>query len=144
MIMSKNLVAALLMLLSYNAWSAAFSDNGDGTVTDFATGLTWQQSDAHNNIKRTQSAAIVYCDGLTLAGGGWRLPAAKELISIVDFRRVQPSINLSYFPDGLSTPYWTASSFASDSDYGWIVSFWNGDMFEDEVVFADEDVRCVR
>ncbi len=144
MIISKNLVAALLMLLSYNAWSATFNDNGDGTVTDFATGLTWQQSDAHNNIDRIQSAAIAYCDSLTLSGGGWRLPAIKELLSIVDYRRAVPSINLAYFPDTSTDNYWSASSYADDSDFGWTVSFWDGSLVDEEIAAFNDDVRCVR
>ena len=142
MIISKNTVAALLMLLSYNAWSAAFNDNGDGTVTDFATGLTWQQSDAHNNIGRDHSAAIGYCNGLTLAGGGWRLPAVKELSSIVDYRRLIPSINLSYFPDALSSDYWSAS-YESGIDDAYVVYFWPGTISSQDT--TDElEVRCVR
>lgn len=69
--------------------AASFTDNGNGTVTDNTTGLTWQQDefksfpfgidkfnwyeasgtyDARNNPS-SQSA----CGSLSLAGGGWRL-----------------------------------------------------------------------
>ncbi len=103
-----------------------FQDNGNGTVTDFATGLTWQQSDAHNGFSRNHSDAITYCDGLSLAGGGWRLPAIKELSSIVDLRRVSPSVDLNYFPDAISSDYWSASSYAYFSSLAWLVNFYNG------------------
>jgi len=34
-----------LLLVTVNAQAARLQDNGDGTVTDFDTGLMWQQSD---------------------------------------------------------------------------------------------------
>ncbi len=61
-------------------------DNGDGTVDDLATGLVWQQSD--DGVARDWSEALGYCETLDLAGSDdWRLPAAKELQSIVDYTR---------------------------------------------------------
>ncbi len=63
-----------------------FVDNGDGTVTDLATGLTWQRSD--DGTGRNWGQALAYAEGLTLAGHtDWRLPNAKELQSIVDYTR---------------------------------------------------------
>lgn len=59
----------LLILLP--AWTAApcfaaYVDNGDGTVTDTATGLMWQQQD--DGSSRNWSSALTYAEGLTLAG----------------------------------------------------------------------------
>ncbi len=125
---------------------AVFADNGNGTATDFATGLTWQQSDAHNGSGRTHSQAITYCDGLSLVGGGWRLPAIKELRSIVDLRRAEPSVDLLYFPDTLSSEtsyYWSASSIAATSSGAWMVSFYNGNVDVAPKKYI-EYVRCVR
>lgn len=63
-----------------------FKDNGDGTVTDQATGLTWQQSDSGKGMN--WKGALAYAENLVLAGHtDWRLPNAKELQSIVDYRR---------------------------------------------------------
>ena len=39
-----------------------YKDNGDGTVTDFKTGLQWQKS--NDSTKRNWSAALSYCDDL--------------------------------------------------------------------------------
>jgi hypothetical protein len=67
-----------------------FVDNGDGTVTDAATGLTWQQTD--DGQTRDWADSLAYCQGLDLAGRDtWRLPDAKELQSIVDYTR-SPSV----------------------------------------------------
>lgn len=63
-----------------------FRDNGDGTVTDSATGLTWQRLDSANGMNWAE--ALAYADRLELAGKtDWRLPDAKELQSIVDYGR---------------------------------------------------------
>ena len=63
-----------------------FVDNGDGTVTDNATGLTWQKADSRRELNWAQ--ALKYAEKLELAGhSDWRLPNAKELQSIVDYSR---------------------------------------------------------
>lgn len=63
-----------------------FRDNGNGTVTDRATGLMWQKSDSGKGMD--WQAALAYAEGLTLAGHtDWRLPNAKELQSLVDYSR---------------------------------------------------------
>jgi len=63
-----------------------FVDNGDGTVTDRATGLAWQQMDSGTTYD--WQGALSYCEGLALAGhDDWRLPNAKELQSMVDYTR---------------------------------------------------------
>lgn len=63
-----------------------FVTNGDGTVTDHATGLMWQQSDSEATHAWEQ--ALAYAEGLELAHyRDWRLPSAKELQSIVDYTR---------------------------------------------------------
>lgn len=63
-----------------------FADNGDGTVTDRATGLMWQKADSSRPMSWKE--ALAYAEGLVLAGqSDWRLPNAKELQSIVDYTR---------------------------------------------------------
>lgn len=63
-----------------------FTDNGDGTVTDHATGLTWQKADSGKGLN--WAAALAYAENLEYAGhSDWRLPNAKELQSIVDYTR---------------------------------------------------------
>lgn len=64
----------------------SFIDNGDGTITDLATGLMWQKADSGTGMDWEDSLA--YAEGLELAGySDWRLPNAKELQSIVDYSR---------------------------------------------------------
>lgn len=63
-----------------------FVDNGDGTVTDQATGLTWMQADSGKGMD--WPAALAYAENMEFADrSDWRLPNAKELQSILDYSR---------------------------------------------------------
>ena len=73
-----------------------FKDNGDGTVTDEATGLMWAQDDSGEPM--TWEEALAYAENSTYAGyDDWRLPNIKELQSIVDYSGVFPAIDTSVF-----------------------------------------------
>lgn len=63
-----------------------FLDNGDGTITDLATGFMWQQGDSGYGMDWED--ALDYSENLDYGGyDDWRLPNAKELQSIVDYSR---------------------------------------------------------
>jgi hypothetical protein len=84
-----------------------FVDDGNGTITDHATGLTWTQNDSGQGLD--WEGALNYCASLDYAGiSDWRLPNAKELQSIVDYSRspdatdsaaIDPIFNLSTITD---------------------------------------------
>lgn len=99
-----------------------FVDNGDGTVTDLATGLMWQQDDSENGIDWEDS--LSYAENLEFANyDDWRLPNAKELQSIVDYTRspsttnsaaIDPVFNVSTIKDMNGETqypyYWTGTT----------------------------------
>lgn len=63
-----------------------FTDNGDGTVTDHATGLMWLQRDSGRGMD--WASALQWAEELNFAGhSDWRLPDIKELQSLVDYSR---------------------------------------------------------
>ena len=63
-----------------------FRDNGDGTISDEATGLTWMQTDSGKGMD--WPSALEYAESMEFAGhADWRLPSAKELQSLVDYTR---------------------------------------------------------
>jgi hypothetical protein len=66
-----------------------FTDNGNGTITDRATGLMWSQTDSGTGMNWQDALAWVQKKNSEkyLGYTDWRLPNAKELESIVDYTR---------------------------------------------------------
>lgn len=70
----------------------AFVDNGNQTITDTATNLSWTKDDSGKGL--LWADALKYCQDLSLAGrSDWRLPNAKELQSLVDYSRSPDTTN---------------------------------------------------
>ena len=78
-----------------------FLDNGDGTITDKASGLMWMQNDSgffnagdDGDGALNWPQALEWAENLEFAGhSDWRLPNAKELQSIVDYSRSPATTN---------------------------------------------------
>jgi hypothetical protein len=66
-----------------------FRDNGDGTVTDRATGLMWSKADSGAGMNWRDALAWVQKMNAEkfLGRDDWQLPDVKELQSIVDYTR---------------------------------------------------------
>lgn len=104
----------------------AFSDNGDGTVSDRATGLMWQKAD--DGTRREWKEALAYCEALDLGGyDDWRLPTSKALQSIVDYKRTSfPAIDTSVFTiteDNETLDFWTSTTFGDWKNYANVIAF---------------------
>lgn len=115
-------------------------DQGDGTVSDNISGLSWQKcalgrfSDAICSDDGGASdtldwpGALAFCENLILASRtDWRLPSAHELLTLVDQNTSMPAIDGTRFPATSASGYWTSTtafSFAGmqayslDFDYG--------------------------
>ena len=123
-----------------------FVDNGDGTITDQATGLMWQKSDSGQGM--IWKDALSYSENLQLAGySDWRLPNAKELQSIIDYSRcpditssaaIDPIFDISsIINEGGETDYpffWTSTTHihypengeaAAYLSFGRALGYWN-------------------
>ncbi len=104
--------------------AAGLTDNGDGTVTDSGTGLTWQKAAGGS---MSWANALSYCTGMSLGGqSDWRLPNIKELNSITDYTRYDPAINTTFFPNAQAYLFWSSTTNAADTDYAWYVYSLNG------------------
>lgn len=94
-----------------------FHANADGTVSDRATGLTWQAADSGVGIDWEHALAWAAANRL---GGhaDWRLPSAKELQSIVDYTRapatgsaaIAPLFQATAIADGEFGFYWSSTT----------------------------------
>ncbi len=88
--------------------------NGNGTITDQATGLMWQQTDSIETYD--WAGALNYCETLDFGGyTDWRLPNAKELQSIVDYTRSPQTTNTAAIDPIFTVTeteswYWTSTT----------------------------------
>ena len=104
-----------------------FLDNGDGTVTDRATGLMWIKNGWRSAFKSavTWWGAIQKTDAFTAAGyEDWRLPTIEEWHSLLDTARQCPAlVEPNPFENMIShMPYWSKTEFVYGRDYtctGW-------------------------
>jgi len=53
----------------------------------------------------------------------WRLPTREELRSLVDYGRYNPTIDMAWFPNTLSTWYWSSSPLSGYTGEAWFVDF---------------------
>jgi Protein of unknown function (DUF1566) len=103
------------------AFAADLYDNSDGTVTDYETGLVWQQGEGGT---KTWESAISYCEGLSLAGkNDWRLPNRKELQFLVYYEKYSPALDTAFFPNASSSYYWSSTTEADTTTVAWLVDF---------------------
>lgn len=107
------------------------------TVKDRQTTLIWQRSDDGTTL--SWDTAKQHCQSL---GSGWRLPALKELLTIVDPTRFKPAIDSAVFGSTSGT-YWTGSMYATASDEAWAVNFDSGSSAPSTLDHSWR-VRCVR
>jgi PKD repeat protein len=108
-----------------------FTNNGDGTITDLATGLMWSRND--NGSALLWSNALAWVQGRNasnyLGHSDWRLPNIKELQSIINYDNAPdynglPAMDTNYFictvitneGGNLDYPYyWSGSTHAAYS-----------------------------
>lgn len=133
---------------------SSFTDNGDGTVRDQATGLLWQKCSAGQSGTScgtgtasafTWALAVTYCNSLVLASRTWRLPNINELRTIIDVTLGAAPLVYAAFPN---TPlsvsqYWSSDSLVSPSNRGWYVYFLDGSTLFSDKVFTTSYARCV-
>ena len=102
-----------------------FQDNGNGTITDRATGLMWAKADSGKGLNWEAALAWVQARNAEqhLGHNDWRLPNAKELQSIVDYTRapqaakaeqrgpaLDPIFQISKLSDGEYPCFWTGTT----------------------------------
>lgn len=119
----------------------AYTDNGDGTISDLHTGLMWEQT-AGISGGYTITEAESHCENLDVAGHtDWRMPNRKELISVISYWNLSPAINKTYFNT------YSLGYFSSERCEDWggraIVDFDYGNIRCD-ANFDNHQVRCVR
>jgi hypothetical protein len=142
---------------AYSINPMSYTDNGNGTVTDNNTRLMWQRlndgskynwyraSGTYNATSNPSSQNV--CGAMNLGGHtDWRLPTKKELMSIVDYSVPYPgpTIMSAFFPNTVSSGYWSSTTFASSPARAWSVDFYDGTDASGSFKETNGYVRCVR
>ena len=106
-----------------------FHDNGDGTISDKATGLTWMKVDS-GGLKAGKNKdgglnwaeALEWAEGLEYAGhSDWRLPNVKELQGLVDYTRSPVTTNSPAID-----PLFESTSFIAEDKKNDFHFYWSG------------------
>jgi hypothetical protein len=146
-------LAAILLLSAFCAAVAAqtcrtdmtptapdsrFTDHGDDTVSDAATGLRWKRCAeglSGAGCASGAAATFIWRNALQRAADAdfagrtdWRLPNKNELESLVERRCYNPAINATFFPNTPSSWFWSASPYAGGPGYAWYVNFGYGSV----------------
>ena len=124
-----------------------FAETEEKIVVDTVTGLQWQYHDADiPDGGDFWKGALAYCENLEYAGfDDWRLPNKDELITIVDFGRLEPA---SSFPDIEAVNYLlTSTTMPGESDAAFRLYLPRGSMnttMYKNYAGVDYHVHCVR
>ena len=73
------LLLAVVALVHAMPQARSYVDNGDGTITDQVTGLSWEKEMELMTWNRAEQAAT---DATTGGYSDWRLPSVKERIRV--------------------------------------------------------------
>jgi len=145
----------------------AYTDNGDGTITDANTGLMWEkQSNGDFSVHdmgnvytwdQAFSVHVAALNGASFAGHtDWRVPNVKELMGIVNYENASPAVSLPFntnctYPCTVLTCsctagvyYWSSSSVANGPTAAWNVNFDIGLVFATDKSSGNLYVRAVR
>ena len=104
---------------------------GEPVVFDAFTGLVWQTVDPDSGsfFFGAWAEALAYCEALDFGGrDDWRLPNVRELRSIVDMSRFDPSIDSAFTTPDTPTPslpFTTSTPYPGGSGF-WFVDFSKG------------------
>lgn len=98
-----------------------FIDNKDGTITDRATELMWSKADSGKGMNWEAALAWVETKNKEkyLGHNDWRLPNAKELQSIVDYKRSPDTTNSAALDPVFSVTSITNESDKTDYPFYW-------------------------
>ena len=133
---------------------SAAGNNGTFTVASITTSVITVVETVNDEVSISLDFATVddliwdladEANANSLAGyTDWRIPNIKELSSIVDIEKINPSINTTVFPSTPITYTWTSNTNVSNSEYGWYIKFNLGIVDSNPKKLTKYYVRLVR
>src|SRR5436190_3929714 len=127
----------------------AYVDNGDGTVTDVNTGLVWEKLSDDGTVhdkgnmytRATAFGHVATLNGMSFAGhADWRMPNVRELLSIVTYQNLLPTVapafdnrcssgcSVTTCSCTFSGDTWTSTFEAASPSKQWFVDFQDGQV----------------
>ena len=140
--MKRYMILSFIVLLA-NTSIFANETNKSSVVTDKIHTIYWQDNLSSEKSSEDWDDAVEYCDKLVLNSiDKWRLPTFNELLSIVDYTRVNPAINpvFEYVNEGT---YWTSIDFSASRSRAWTIDFRTGKTYYSYKT-TNHSVRCVK
>lgn len=114
------------------------------TVLDTKTGLVWQRKASTTAATQAGASSACFNNPMALAGTGWRVPTAKELLTLLDFSRTN-GLDSAAFPAEPAGAYWSATRANAAGDQAWIVNFPPSNATHESAAANETHlVRCVR
>ena len=103
-----------------------FRDNHDGTISDDATGLMWQQAGSHTYLEYEEISEYVRLLNLECFAGcsDWRLPTVEELISLLTQEKQSNDLYIDPMFDKKQHWCWSADRYSPRA--AWHVHFDQG------------------
>lgn len=119
-----------------------FTDNGDETVTDNNTQLTWTKNvDLFGEVDGYDSHSKCY--DLTLSTyDDWRLPSTHEVCSLIDPTQSNPAFPQDHPFTNIPAFVWTTDTWVGTDDQGIVNLIWG--TVGSELVYNFTHVWCVR
>lgn len=113
-----------------------FINNGDGTLTDQATGLMWPED--WSGLGGNGAGALAWAAGidwalaLDFAGhSDWRLPNVRELGSLLSYGFLVIPLD-PVFLNPRADYYWSSTTHFLQSDWVWKIGFYWGEIGWDD------------
>jgi len=127
-----------LKIYSYYVSAIAHTSGSVNFATDLAANPTyWRETiwtSSASSLTSTPAtfrwtSSITVCEALDYAGHtDWRLPNVTELQSIANYGAVSPASWSTYFPNTVSSYYWSGTTSASSTSSAWTVYFSYGSV----------------
>jgi hypothetical protein len=143
-----------------------FVDNGDGTISDYVSGLMWEKLSDDGSIHDKDTlflglsagiAKATSLNGMSFAGyTDWRVPNIRELGTLPDYEYFNmaippifrtgctPGCNVLTCSCTKSNVYMSSTVYLGHTPAIWTYNMTDGDMYAQETATASLHVRAVR
>lgn len=144
----------------------AFVDNGNGTITDLRTTLTWEKLSNDNSLHDYDNFSYLWAGAFQkiedlneMNFGGysdWRVPHIREIASLADFSAYNPAVPIEFHNNciagcsvlecscTLANDYWSSTTYEQAAQTAWHIDARTGETAPTGTKTTYKYVRAVR